>query len=128
MIAGGYVDGAPYESTIVVELVKSNSTPSFGQLPSEQGNAIGTVLGNDTLLCGGYGDSYLDTCISYHQDSKWSQSHTMSNKRGSAAGVAVNSTTYWILGGYDGSLHWIPQNSSFKAKPMEFLDQNFPME
>ena len=105
LIAGGYVDGSPYESTIVVELVKSNSTPSFGQLPSEQGNAIGTVLGNDTLLCGGYGDSYLDTCISYHQDSKWSQSHTMSNKRGSAAGVAVNSTTYWILGGYDGSLY-----------------------
>ena len=67
MIAGGYVDGAPNESTEVVELVKSNSTPSFGQLPSEQENAVGTMLDNATLLCGGSnGPSYLDMCISYH--------------------------------------------------------------
>ena len=102
LIAGGY--GGPEEMTEVVELVKTNSTPSFGQLPSARDDAVGTMLGNAPLLCGGYdGSSRLDTCISYHQDSEWSQTQTMVNKRNMAAGVKVNSTTFWILGGCDSS-------------------------
>ena len=63
------------------------------------------MLGNTPILCGGRDElngNYLDTCISY-QDSEWSQSHSMVQKRKFAAGVQINSTTFWILGGYDGS-------------------------
>ena len=61
------------------------------------------MFGNAPILCGGYDGSgnYLDTCISYH-DSEWSQSHSMVRKRYIAAGVQINSTTFWILGGKDG--------------------------
>ena len=62
------------------------------------------MLGNTPILCGGRDElngNYLDTCISY-QDSEWSQSHSMVQKRYYAAGVKINSTTFWILGGkYD---------------------------
>ena len=105
LIAGGSVDGASYTVTEVVDLVETSSTPSFGQLPSERIEAVGTMFGNAPLLCGGYDgpSSRLDTCISYHQDSEWSKSHFMVTKRSSAAGVKVSSTTFWILGGSDGS-------------------------
>ena len=91
----------------VVELVKTNSTPSFGQLPSIRVEAVGAIFGNTPIICGGYdyGSYYdfADTCISY-QDSQWTQSHSMNEERLSAAGVQINSTTFWILGGDSGSL------------------------
>ena len=65
------------------------------------------MFGNTPMLCGG---SQIDTCISF-QSSQWSQSHSMTEKRDFAAGVQINSTTFWILGGeggeyiYDGILH-----------------------
>ena len=93
LIAGGYVDGASSESTEVIDLVESNPTPSFGQLPSARDGAVGTMLGNAQILCGGYGDSYLDTCISYHQDSGWIQSHSLAGTRHHAAGVKVRCQT-----------------------------------
>merc|ERR1711884_377479 len=84
LIAGGRVDVYPAsdETTEVVQLVKTNSTPSFGQLPSEQIGALGTMLGNAPILCGGEDEDYnsLDTCTSYHQDSEWIQSNTMVKK------------------------------------------------
>ena len=98
MIAGG-----GFRKTEVVELVKTNSTPSFGQLPSIRRNPVGTMLGNAPLLCGGNElSSRLDTCISYYQDSEWIISNLMVETRTSAVGVKVNTTTFWILGGYDG--------------------------
>ena len=102
MIAGGDVSVRDDTLTEVVELIKTNSTPSFGQLPSKRDSAVGTMLGNAPLLCGGNDEdhSLLDTCISYHQDSEWTQTHTMVNKRSYSAGVKVNSTTFWILGGF----------------------------
>ena len=104
LIAGGKVSGALNEMTEVVELVQTNSTTSFGQLPSSRSYAVGTMLGNAPLLCGGYdGSSDLDTCISYHQDSEWTQSNSMVQARREAAGVKVNTTTFWILGGFDDS-------------------------
>ena len=94
--------GYPVE---VVELVKTNSTPSFGQLPAFPAyGTVGTMFGNAALICGGYnGSYYFDMCISsYYQDSRWIQfqSNSMVEARGWAAGVKVNSTTFWILGGY----------------------------
>ena len=115
MIAGGRVDVYPAsdETTEVVQLVKTNSTPSFGQLPSEQIGALGTMLGNAPILCGGEDEDYnsLDTCTSYHQDSEWIESNTMVKKRNSAAGVKVNTTTFWILGGH-GYDSWKPWDST----------------
>ena len=104
LIAGGYVNGGPTDSTEVVELVKTNSTPSFGQLPSTRYYAVGAMFGNAPILCGGRdGSSYFDTCISF-QNSQWSQSHSMNEKRRNAAGVQINPTTFWVLGGRrDGS-------------------------
>ena len=102
MIAGGYSNGDDDTMVEVVELVKTNSTPSFGQLPTYQYEAFGAMFGNAPLLCGGFdGFGYLDTCISY-QYSEWSQSHSMNIRRYWEAGVQLNSTTFWILGGSDG--------------------------
>ena len=96
MIAG---NGADVE---VVELLKTNSIPLFGQLPSARYAAVGTMLNNTPILCGGKEDTIIfDTCISYHNDSEWIQSQSMVRKRSTAAGVKVNSTTFWILGGKD---------------------------
>ena len=100
MIAGGRVDGVSDETTEVVQLVKTNSTPSFGQLPSTRLEAVGTVLDNAPILCGGEDehDNSLDRCISYHHG-LWFQSNIMVNKRSSATAVKVNTSTFWILGG-----------------------------
>ena len=95
--------GYPVE---VVELVKTNSTPSFGQLPAFPAyGTVGTMFGNAALICGGYnGSYYFDMCISsYYQDSRWIQfqSNSMVEARGWAAGVKVYTTAFWILGGFD---------------------------
>ena len=99
MIAGG--EGEVGDSTEVIELIKTDSTPSFGQLPSIRNGAVGTMFGNVPILCGGslsFGDLY-DSCLSF-QNSKWSQSHYMTVRQANTAGVQINSTTLWILGGY----------------------------
>ena len=100
-IAGGYVPAyGSDEDTEVVELVKTNCpTPSFGKLPSRRDGAVGTMFGNVPVLCGGIGPetSHLD-CISF-QNSQWRQSHSMNEVRDYTAGVQINSTTFWILGG-----------------------------
>ena len=112
LIAAGEVSGASNtinNITYVIELIKTNSTPSFGQLPSPLSNAVGTMLGNTPILCGGSnGYSLFDKCISYHQDSEWTQSHSMVEARGDAAGVKVNTTNFWILGGYHSSKPFFP--------------------
>ena len=103
MIAGGETYEEIYdEMTEVVELsgTITNSTPSFGTLPSKPFWAVGAMLDNTPILCGGtngYGN-YFDSCTSF-QNSQWNQSHSMNAKRSSAAGVQINSTTIWILGG-----------------------------
>ena len=104
MIAGGYVNRGPFNIIEVVELLKSNSTPSFGQLPSVyHDNAVGAMLGNVPIICGGFnGLSAVDFCISF-ENSEWSQNHLLNDKRAFSAGVKINSTTLWILGGWNGS-------------------------
>ena len=64
------------------------------------------MFGNSPILCGGThksGSSYFDSCISF-QNFQWSQSHSMNEKRSFPAGVQINSTTFWILGGFDGAV------------------------
>ena len=101
LIAGGETDGgAATEKTEVVELFESNSTLSYGNLPSTRSRAVGAMFGNAPILCGGYygSSAALDSCILF-QNSKWSQSHSLIVKRAFPAGVQINSTTFWILGG-----------------------------
>ena len=91
--------------TEVVELVKTDSTPSFGQLPTTRIAAVGGMLGNTPILCGGH-EGFINmnynSCISF-QNSIWSISHSMNEYRASSIGVQINSTALWILGGY----HWV---------------------
>ena len=115
MIVGGNVD-----STEVVELIKTNSTPSFGQLPSVRSGAIGAMLGSVPILCGSnppgrepdYVHQLVGSCISF-QNSQWNTSHFMNEKRWLAAGVQVNSTTLWILGGYNKNGHPYSSTTEF---------------
>ena len=82
LIAGGHVDDRTTDSTEVVELFKTNSTPFYGTLPSRQESAVGAMFGNVPILCGGwdaYNGIHFDSCISF-QNSQWSQSHSMNMK------------------------------------------------
>ena len=125
-MAGGKVKDASNKLTEVVEYVKTTSTPSFVQLPSKRNHAVGAMFGNAPILCGGFEDSearywsFLDSCISY-QDSQWSKSHSMGKKREKLAGVQINSTTFWILGGYSSSAAFISDGSLLSST--EFIIQ-----
>ena len=105
--------GGNIASTEVVELIKTDSTPSFGQLPVERIDAVGTMFGDAPILCGGYDNSALDSCISF-QNSQWIQSHSMNSKRKDLGGVQINSTTFWLLGGryYDIPKGWVILDST----------------
>ena len=105
MIFGGSVKGISDKMTEVVDLTKTNSAPSFGQLPSIRLCAVGAILGNVPIICGGvfWDWSSYDTCLSF-QNSTWTQSHVMNKRRSMAPGVKINSTTIWIIGGID----WFP--------------------
>ena len=104
LIVGGFVAYDVWEKTEVVELIKTNSTPFFGQLPITRWGAAGAMFGNAPILCGGWLPTQpphyfaLDSCISY-QNSQWNSSHFMNEKRSYHAGVKINSTTFWLLGG-----------------------------
>ena len=103
MIAGGTLDGGQTQNklTEIIDLVNNNFTISIEQLPSTREAAVGAMFGDVPILCGGGSQSeshYFDSCISF-QNSQWSQSHSMNELRGHAAGVQINSTTFWILGG-----------------------------
>ena len=111
LIAGGFID---YALTEVVEFTKNNSIHSFGQLPSPRLGAVGAMFGNAPIICSGNDllnnvskHSSYDSCISF-QNSQWSQSHSMGKKRFNPAGVQINSTTLWILGGNGGIGNTIP--------------------
>ena len=83
LIAGGYVGYSTTDSTEVIEFVKTNSTLLFGKLPSRRESAVGAMIGNVPILCGGWDAMDIinfDDCISF-QNSQWSQSHSMNMKR-----------------------------------------------
>ena len=65
--------------------------------------AVGGLLGSTPIICGGFDHREVDqdSCISYNQ-SQWIKTHTMTTKRYDASIVQLNSTTLWIVGGYNG--------------------------
>ena len=110
MIAGGTI-----KSIEVVQLINTNCTPSFGQLTSGREGAVGAMLGNTPILCGGgYGNTYFDSCISF-LNFQWSLSYSMNWRRWYPGGVQINSTTFWILGGgYGlGPNNWASDSTEF---------------
>ena len=119
MIAGGGYASAPNKMTEVVELVKTNSTPFYGQLPSVIQLPFGAMLGNVPILCGGqdFPVSY-DSCVTF-ENSQWRISHSMNEKRTNPAGVQINSTTLWILGGSE----YNPGGSHIYHHSTEFISQ-----
>ena len=78
--------------------MKTNSPPSFGQLPGGYyDGAVGGMLGTAPLICGG--ENGNSNCIIF-QNSQWMNlPYSMNDARIDAAGVQINSTTFWILGG-----------------------------
>ena len=84
--------------------VQSNSdvTSSFGEIPSLRRRAVGGLIGSTPIICGGYDSNYNreESCFTYNQ-SQWTKTHTMTTKRSYASSVQLNSTTLWIVGGYN---------------------------
>ena len=92
---GGYAD-------LTTELLDVNSystSSSFGDIPSTRSKPVGGLLDTTPIICGGI-NPYEDSCISF-KNSQWTKTHEMTTKRAYAASVQLNSTTMWILGGYN---------------------------
>ena len=116
MIVGGNGVG-----TEVFQFIVSNSIPIYGELPEERYDAVGTIFGDSPVLCGGKtqgegnGD-YHDNCITF-VNSTWDKSHLLTENRVYSAGVQINYTSFWILGGgnyypYLNSTEFIVQDNS----------------
>ena len=88
--------------TEVIDLSSFSSSSPFVDIPSGRNWAVGGLLGSTPILCGGR-TPYEDSCISF-KNSQWTKTHEMTTKRAFAASVQLNSTTMWILGGYNGGI------------------------
>ena len=111
MVIGG--DG--HKKTEVIDLSDSSvrCTSTFGKLKKERRNAMGGLINETPILCGGQdsnGDRY-DSCIVFGHTKtsiikmKGPYMHS-TGKRSNAASVVLNDTTLWLLGGvnYRGKL------------------------
>ena len=99
MIAGGG-NGV---GTEVFQFIESNSTTNYGELTGKRYNAVGGILGDVPILCGGNRPPYYgayNNCITF-ENSTWESSHLLTENRVYSAGVQINNTSFWILGGYD---------------------------
>ena len=96
-----YLPGKFTNSTDVVEYPETNDDPpSYGKIPQFRGQAIGAMLDTTPIVCGGISNyEIMNDCIAF-QNGQWSVSHTMQRNRLIPAGVKINSTTFWILGGF----------------------------
>ena len=95
MIVGGH--GGPE----VFQFIKSNFTINYGELTGKRYKAVGGLLGDVPILCGGeqpndYGA--YNNCITF-ENSTWESSHLLTENRVYSAGVQINNTSFWILGG-----------------------------
>ena len=110
MIVGGNGIG-----TEVFQFIESNSTTNYGELTEQRYAAFGAILGDVPILCGGnyppYNGAYTD-CITF-ENSKWDTSHLLTEHRVISAGVQINYTSIWILGG----------GNSFYLNSTEFIIQ-----
>ena len=92
--------GGSSSSTEVIDLANFNvSCDTFGQLETARGGSVGGVLENTPIVCGGSATLIKQSCLIFGQ----SQSVTMAEPRYGAASIVLNTTTMWVLGGYDGS-------------------------
>ena len=91
--------------TEVFQFIKSNSTTNYGKLTGQRYDSVGGILDDIPILCGGnrppYNGGYND-CITY-ENSTWEPSHLLTEHRSYSAGVQINDTSFWILGGGDSS-------------------------
>ena len=110
--------GGSENRTEVFEYITSNSTPSYGQLPTRRQFAVGIMFGNAPIVCGGTeikeGEVVeFDSCLTFEKN-QWNQTHFMTEKRVLHAGVLINNTAIWILGGseMDMDYHEIRKDST----------------
>ena len=97
MIVGGITNGAVQRTTQVINVANTNITNSFGNIPEGRFTTVGGLLGSSPIICGGFNDL---SCLTFQQ-SQWTQTHTLTIPRMGSASVQVNSTTLWLIGGYD---------------------------
>ena len=97
LIVGGITNGAVQRTTQVINVANTNITNSFGNIPEGRFTTVGGLLGSSPIICGGFNDL---SCLTFQQ-SQWTQTHTLTIPRFGSASVQVNSTTLWLIGGYD---------------------------
>ena len=94
------VIGGNPKQTEVIDLTDSSltcSTSEFGDLESVRYNAMGGLINETPVLCGGKDyPEYYDSCIVFGQTKT---SIKLKEPRSQAASVMLNKKTLWILGG-----------------------------
>ena len=106
MVIGGFTDDyqTDYQKqTEVIDLTDSSltCTSAFGELESVRRYAMGGLINEAPILCGGRdsNNEVYDSCIVFSQTKT---SIKMYEPRFLAASVVLNETTLWLLGGFDG--------------------------
>ena len=102
------IGGDGHKTTEVIDLSDSSlrCKSTFGKLKSERRNAMGGLINETPILCGGEdsnGDRY-DSCLVFGKTKttsikmKGPYMHSI-GKRTNGASVVLNDTTLWLLGG-----------------------------
>ena len=101
--------GPGQKQTEVIDLADASHlcTSAFGELESERISAMGGLINEIPVLCGGYdSNNVYDTCILVGQNKNTIK---MQEKRSNAASVVLNKETtglnqgLWLMGGFSGS-------------------------
>ena len=101
--------GRGQKQTEVIDLADASQlcTSAFGELESERISAMGGLINEIPVLCGGYdSNNVYDTCILVGQNKNTIK---MQEKRSNAASVVLNKETtglnqgLWLMGGFSGS-------------------------
>lgn len=94
LLGGLNSDG--YSNAATVFNKELNCNP-LKNLPVSFDAAVGAFTG-EPLVCGGYnGSSFLEKCFKYQSDN-WFHFASLQTNRRSAAGVVLNSGTFWVTG------------------------------
>ena len=100
------IGGEDQKQNDVIDLANFRLTctsPVFGELELERQFAMGGLINETPILCGGKtsNDDIFDTCIVYGHNKTLIK---MKAARSGAASVILNDTTLWIMGGNTGSI------------------------
>ena len=109
------------------QICPTNSTINYGELTGKRYKAVGGLLGDVPILCGGEQPNYYgayNNCITF-ENSTWESSHLLTENRVYSAGVEINNTSCWILGGgndleshLNSTEFIIQENSNGISRPM----------